>query len=181
MTGASIHPTHPGHRHPAALPVALPAHRATKDGNDLVGGPYGRNAAPEESSGRGSVPPVSGAAERRPDCHRPDGRGPGVCGLADLARQLSDRDRTVLALVDDQRFLTTNHIEQFCFTQHASRLSAARTTRRVLRRLEDWRLLTRPLRRVGGITAGSHASVWMLTNTGRRSSGSRCRWSARCR
>lgn len=168
MTGVSIHPRRPGDGHPAALPVALPAHRATKGGNDLVGGPHGRNTASKELSGRGSVPPVSGAAERRPDFHRPDGRGPGVRGLADLARHLSDRDRTVLSLVDDHRFLTTNHIEQFCFTQHASRLSAARTTRGVLRRLEEWRLLTRPLRRIGGMTAGSHASVWMLTNTGRR-------------
>lgn len=168
MTGASIHPTRPGDGHPAALPVARPAHPATDGGYGLVDGLHGQNAAPKDSSGHGSIPPVSGAAERRPDFHRPDGRGSGVRGLADLARQLSDRDRTVLALVDDHRFLTTNHIEQFCFTQHASKLSAARTTRRVLGRLEDWRLLTRPLRRIGGMTAGSHASVWMLTSTGRR-------------
>lgn len=166
MTAASFNLTRPGDGHPAALPVALPAHPLTDGGNGLVDGPHGRNAAPKESSGRGSVPPVSGAPERRPVPR--SGRGPGIRGLADLARQLSDRDRMVLAMVDDHRFLTTNYIEQLCFTQHASRLSAARTTRRVLRRLEDWRLLTRPMRRIGGMTAGSHASVWMLTNTGRR-------------
>ena len=135
MTAAHLTVLHSGHDHPAALPVGLPADRPTDGRNSLAGGPIGQNAAPKESSGRGSVPPVSGAAERRPVPHTR--RGPGVRGLTELAGQLSDRDRSVLAVVDDHRFLTTNQIEQFCFTQHASKLSAARTARRVLRRLED--------------------------------------------
>lgn len=166
MTAAHLTGLDPGQGHPAALPVVPPANRPTDGRNSLVGGPHGQNAAPKESSGRGPVPPVSGAAERRPVPHTR--RGPGVRGLTDIAGQLSDRDRSVLAVVHDHRFLTTNQIEQFCFTQHASKLSAARTARRVLRRLEDWRLLTRPLRRIGGMTAGSKSSVWMLTNMGRR-------------
>lgn len=35
-------------------------------------------------------------------------------------------------------------------------------------RLETWRLVQRPLRRIGGLSAGSAASVWMLTSAGLR-------------
>jgi len=40
--------------------------------------------------------------------------------------------------------------------------------RRVLARLERDRLLQRPFRRIGGLLAGSAASVWMLTSVGQR-------------
>jgi hypothetical protein len=35
-------------------------------------------------------------------------------------------------------------------------------------RLEDWGLLQRPVRRIGGLQAGSASSVWMLTSSGQR-------------
>lgn len=100
---------------------------------------------------------------------RPErGRGPGLVGLTELNRLLSDRDWLVLDLLADHRFLTTRHIEQFIFTNHKTPISAARTSRRVLARLDGWNLIERPIRRVGGLHAGSSSSIWMLTSIGQR-------------
>lgn len=95
-------------------------------------------------------------------------RGPGLVGLTELSRMVSQRDWIVLDLLADHRFLTTHHIEQFIFTNHRTPISAARTCRRVLARLDRWGLVERPIRRVGGLQAGSASSIWMLTSSGQR-------------
>jgi len=95
-------------------------------------------------------------------------RGPGAASLGDLARLLSDRDLAVLQAIAEHRFLTTRQIEQLVFVNHATPESAARSCRRVLARLEAWGLLERPIRRVGGLQAGSASSVWMLASAGLR-------------
>jgi len=51
---------------------------------------------------------------------------------------------------------------------HGSEDAAATTTRRVLRRLEQHGLIRRLSRRVGGVRAGSGASVWQLAPAGAR-------------
>lgn len=90
-------------------------------------------------------------------------------GLDELAGRLSDRDWAVLDLVGSHRFLTSRQVHAFTFDhQHASSASAARVCRRVLLRLQEWGLLQRPVRRIGGLEAGSASSVWMLTTTGQR-------------
>jgi hypothetical protein len=86
----------------------------------------------------------------------------------DLSRLLSERDVAVLDVIAEHRFLTTHQVQAFVFAGHASPLTAARICRRVLRRLEDFGLLTRPVRRVGGLQAGSRSSVWMLAPMGQR-------------
>jgi len=96
------------------------------------------------------------------------GRGLGRVGLQELLTQLSARDVAVLELVAEHRLLTTRHLESFCFHDHASPLSGARTARRVLARLERLGLIERTVRRVGGLQAGSSSSTWMLTSTGQR-------------
>jgi len=87
-----------------------------------------------------------------------------------LARRLSDRDWAVLDLVGSHRFLTTRQLHAFTFGHHhhITAESAARVCRRVLLRLEGWGLLQRPVRRIGGLEAGSAASIWMLTTAGQR-------------
>lgn len=95
-------------------------------------------------------------------------RGRGAAGLIDLAGLLSHRDWAVLAAVAEHRFFTTRQVELLLFHTHASTASAARCCRRVLNRLERWGLLERPIRRVGGLQAGSASSVWMLTSAGQR-------------
>ncbi len=95
-------------------------------------------------------------------------RGPGAGGVSELARRLSERDLAVLESVAEHRFCTTRQIEQLLFTCHATPDSAARSCRRVLARLEACGLLERPIRRVGGLQAGSASSIWMLSPTGQR-------------
>jgi hypothetical protein len=97
------------------------------------------------------------------------GQGAGSGGLAEQAGRLSARDNAVLDLIGAHRFLTTRHVQAFAFEhQHATPASAGRVCRRVLQRLERSGLLQRPIRRIGGLQAGSAASIWMLTTAGQR-------------
>lgn len=95
-------------------------------------------------------------------------RGWGIVGLDELTRLLSERDLSVLQLLADHRFLTTIQLSGFLFHDHASPDSGQRVCRRALRRLEHGGLVERPIRRVGGLMAGSASSVWMLTSSGQR-------------
>ncbi|WP_167760983.1 replication-relaxation family protein [Geodermatophilus sp. DF01-2] len=79
----------------------------------------------------------------------------------------------MLSTVQWHRFLTTEHVQQLVFTDHRSSISAARTCRRVLARLQDDHLIERLDRRVGGLRGGSATSVWMLTSAGQRLLGLR--------
>jgi hypothetical protein len=94
-------------------------------------------------------------------------------GLGDLggyARRLSERDYAVLDVVGAHRFLTTRQLHAFTFqpSHPSTSESTERVCRRVLMRLENWGLLQRPVRRIGGLEAGSASSVWMLTTAGQR-------------
>lgn len=96
------------------------------------------------------------------------GRGPGRLGLDDLLSQLSPRDLAVIDLIAEHRFLTTRHLEAFCFHDHATPTSGARVARRVLARLERDGLIERAQRRIGGLHAGSGSTIWMPTSIGQR-------------
>lgn len=95
-------------------------------------------------------------------------RGAGISGLVDVQRRLSPRDLSLLELVFTHRFLTTGQLHQFLFHDHATTLTGARSCRRTLARLESLDLLERPIRRVGGLSAGSASSIWMLASAGQR-------------
>lgn len=99
---------------------------------------------------------------------RPVARRIGHRMLASLESQLSARDWEVIQRVSEHRFLTTHQIQAFSFVDHVSADSAARTTRRVLSRLERDGLLEALERRVGGVRAGSAATIWHLTAAGQR-------------
>jgi hypothetical protein len=103
---------------------------------------------------------IAGTPERR--------RGPGAAGLGELTERLAKRDQAVLEAIGNHRFLTTKQVQSLCFHHHTTTDSAARICRRVLHRLEGWLLIERPIRRVGGLMAGSASSIWMLTSTGQR-------------
>lgn len=75
---------------------------------------------------------------------------------------------TVLRLVAQHRFLTTNQVQHFCFVDHQTEATGARVTRRVLARLERDGLLRMLDRRVGGYRAGSAATIWQLAPAGQR-------------
>ncbi len=95
-------------------------------------------------------------------------RGRGAAGLTELAGLLSQRDQAVLQAIAEHRYFTTKQVEQLLFSSHSTPDSGARCCRRVLSRLERWKLLERPIRRVGGLQAGSAASIWMLSSAGQR-------------
>jgi hypothetical protein len=88
--------------------------------------------------------------------------------LARLRRSLSERDWQVLRLVAGHRYLSSGLVEAFCFDDHATPASGARTARRVLRRLAESGLLVTLGRRVGGVRAGSSSYVWQLAPAGAR-------------
>ena len=92
----------------------------------------------------------------------------GARRLAQLEAALSARDRRILDLLLGHRYLTTRHIEGFCFANHASAASGARSTRRVLRRLAVNGLIAALGRRIGGVRAGSSSYVWQLAPAGAR-------------
>jgi hypothetical protein len=95
-------------------------------------------------------------------------RGFGPDGLRELLSRLSARDIALLDLLSEHRFLTTHHLQAFCFHDHATLASASRTARRVLARLARDDLIESPARRVGGMEGGSDAAVWQLTAVGQR-------------
>lgn len=95
-------------------------------------------------------------------------RGGGADQLRAVLETLSPRDIAVLEAVGEHRFLTTNQVERLLFIDHASVLSASRTSRRVVQRLHGLGLLSVVPRRVGGFQAGSGSSVWFLSPIAKR-------------
>ncbi|MBF6188914.1 replication-relaxation family protein [Nocardia farcinica] len=85
-----------------------------------------------------------------------------------MTDQLSDRDRDILRLVADHRYLTTHQIQHFCFRDHETAATGARVARRVLARLGRDGLITPLDRRVGGLGSGSAVTIWRLTAAGLR-------------
>jgi hypothetical protein len=158
MTAASNDSARPSAGGPVGQPVATPAPLANT-------GLQAPTAAPSSGSAATKDSPSPAVHSSRPERRR---RGPGARGLSELSRLVSDRDVSVLELVTTHRFLTTRHIEHFLFHDHASSLAGARACRRVLARLERWGLLQRPLRRIGGLSAGSASSVWLASSRGLR-------------
>lgn len=139
MTGA--------HDVPAALPVAWSNPPA--------------NLVPTRPSAR------TGAATTRRLPRRVSTRT-GRRDLTAVRASLSARDWQVLEGVAQHRYLTTRHVEAFWFHDHASPLSGARISRRVLRRLADQRILDHLQRRIGGVRAGSASYVWQVGPVGDR-------------
>jgi hypothetical protein len=89
--------------------------------------------------------------------------------LAELKSSLSDRDLSVLHSVRELHLLTTKQLERLhCPAGEYTPLSAARTIRKLLRRLHDLELIDHLERRVGGIRAGSASYVWRLSPLGAR-------------
>lgn len=141
----SRHVYTPGAGLPLAPPVGLDRQRPSAQ----VSGPW------DASTGTNTHPDVEAIRV-------------GARALARLAEQLSSRDREVLERVAEHRYVSTHQLQRFVFTGHASEASAARTARRVLLRLERTGLLRSLARRVGGVRAGSAATVWQLAPAGAR-------------
>lgn len=88
--------------------------------------------------------------------------------LAAVREGLSQRDLALLADIGRFRMLTSRQLETLHFSDAATPLTAARTCRRVLRRLTTLGLLHRLERRIGGLHAGSAAFIYALSDGGQR-------------
>lgn len=139
----------------AGLPLGVPVGLPDEDPSSQVSREFGGSREPNTSAA--PLPEVPAIPRRT-----------GARQLARIADRLSDRDRQVLRLVGEHRFLTTHQVQQFCFLDHQSQATASRVTRRVLGRLDRTGLLVPLDRRVGGYRAGSAATIWRLSASGRR-------------
>ena len=86
--------------------------------------------------------------------------------LEELESTLSDRDKSILNLIHDYRYLTTEHIHRLCFTKSATAKAGLRAASRNLKKLKDLKLLGSLDRRVGGIFSGSGSYIWRLDAAG---------------
>ncbi len=138
------------------LPLAIPLGTDCSDLSAQVSAEFARSREPNTSLS--STPEVAPTSTRRI----------GARQLVRINERLSERDRAVLDRVAEHRYLTTLQLEQFCFVDHRSQSTGARVARRVVRRLEHAGLLRALARRIGGVRAGSSATIWQLTPAGLR-------------
>jgi hypothetical protein len=97
-------------------------------------------------------------------------------GLERLRNSLSERELGIVSTLGQHRYLSARQIEEFQFSEHATRLTGARICRRVLARLTEARVLTRLERRaVGGVYAGSASYLYTLGPVGWRLLGEESR------
>lgn len=88
--------------------------------------------------------------------------------LARLRQELSEREQQILQRIAQHGYLTTDQVQRFVFTDHASEDTAGRITRRVLGRLEQAGLVGSLRRRQGGLLGGSAPTTWHLSPGGAR-------------
>ncbi len=139
------------------LPLGVPITSSTHSASTQVSARSGQSREPNTSLV--STPSV---------LDRPASVRVGKRILSVLATRLSQRDFDVLRLVGEHRFLTTHQIQAFCFVDHETHATAGRVTRRVLARLQRYGLLRALDRQVGGVRAGSQATIWQLAPAGNR-------------
>ncbi|MDO9381064.1 MAG: replication-relaxation family protein [Nocardioidaceae bacterium] len=149
----------PGQGLPLGLPIGTPNNLTSSQVTDVPDELRGTNTPISSSSGDpGRLGARDGQPQRRVTHRR----------LSSIVEQMVDRDHAVLRQIAQHRFLTTVQLQHLVFTGHETDASAARTTRRVLSRLERWGLIRMLHRRVGGARAGSTARIWQLAPGGAR-------------
>lgn len=92
----------------------------------------------------------------------------GSHNLPTLQTMLSDRDREMIRLVWEHKFLTTRQLQRLLFWRHATTDAGTRACVRVLARLREKRFLYRLERQIGGVRGGSGAFVWGIGPAGDR-------------
>lgn len=143
----------------------------TPDARPPVASPIGtttRTASSQASASRGGSRGTNTASLAVPAEQAEPARRIGPRERARIGQRLSERDWQVLRRIQEHRFLTTDQVQHFVFTGHASVSTAARTTRSVLTRLEHDGLLRALSRQVGGLHGGSGPRTWQLAPAGAR-------------
>lgn len=88
--------------------------------------------------------------------------------LDELAGRLTDYDQAVVLLLSELRLATGFQIARRLWSAKVPSDAGAWAARRALWRLEDWRVIDRLPRRVGGVRGGSSALVFGLGPAGTR-------------
>jgi hypothetical protein len=88
--------------------------------------------------------------------------------LDQLSARLTDSDRAVLLLLSDVRLATGFQLARRLWSAKVPTDPGAWAARRALWRLEEWRVIDRLPRRVGGVRGGSASLVFALGPAGRR-------------
>lgn len=86
--------------------------------------------------------------------------------LLEIDASFSDRDRSVLRIVQKCRYITSGQLQRLLFTDAATPAAALRAVNRNLEKLKDLGLIESLPRRVGGIRGGSGANIWHLRPPG---------------
>lgn len=134
-----------------------------------MSGPVGRPIAlprPVQSARTGRSFPAITAAKEEPAS--PGSSRISRQRLARLDEALLPRDRELLAFVAEVKLASGRHLARLFFPEALTSQSAARSARRVLRRMTDLRLLEPLPRRVGGVRSGSDGLVFATGVVGRR-------------
>ena len=75
--------------------------------------------------------------------------------LLEMDSRLGERDRELLGVVQQYRYLMTGQIQRLVFTEAANSSAGLRATNRNLKKLYEFGLINRLSRRIGGVRAGS--------------------------
>jgi hypothetical protein len=88
--------------------------------------------------------------------------------LADIERRMGDHDHAVLQCVSELHLVTGHQLARRIWASKSPTDAAARSARRCLNRLEQWRVIDRLDHRIGGVRGGSSSIVYALGPSGRR-------------
>ena len=88
--------------------------------------------------------------------------------LLEIDSRLGERDRQLLAAVQQYRYLMTGQIGRLLFTDAANLSAGLRAASRNLKKLSELGLISSLSRRIGGVRAGSGSFIWHLTHAGER-------------
>ena len=88
--------------------------------------------------------------------------------LAETDSRLGERDRQLLAAVQQYRYLMTGQIQRLLFTDAANPSAGLRAASRSLKKLSGHGLVDSLSRRIGGVRAGSGSFIWHLTHADER-------------
>jgi hypothetical protein len=112
--------------------------------------------------------PESTSFAAAPDAPERRARRAGRRQFRLIERELSDRDRAILASLDQHRFLTSRQLQALHFHDHATPDAATRICLRVLARLLQLGVVEHLARRIGGVRAGSASYAWRIGPVGDR-------------
>lgn len=88
--------------------------------------------------------------------------------LAETDSRLGERDRQLLAAVQQYRYLMTGQIGRLLFNDAANPSAGLRAASRSLKKLSGHGLVDSLSRRIGGVRAGSGSFIWHLTHADER-------------